>query len=75
MRSPWSILRCRLLQRHRWEPVERNGDKGWECRDCPEQVFEREYLERVYDNPDFDEANRVATTYGGAAGVHGPPGF
>jgi hypothetical protein len=75
MRGPWIFLRCRLLNRHRWHAIEDNDDKGWECRDCKSQIFEREYLERVYDaaaNP----TRPGPTAYGGAAGVagHGPPG-
>jgi hypothetical protein len=75
MQGRWVAVRCHLLGRHRWHAIERQGDRGWECRDCRSQVFEREYLERVYDGP-ADLARPGPTAYGGAAGAagHGPPG-
>ena len=51
MRNPWHVLRCKLGV-HRWETVEVSGDTGWKCSSCGEELFEREYLERVYDPDD-----------------------
>jgi hypothetical protein len=67
------MLRCGL-QYHRWQAIEIDGDKGWACRDCNKQAFEREYLERVYDGTG-DDGVHVDTQFGGGAhgAAHGPP--
>jgi hypothetical protein len=51
MRSPWTVLRCRLIS-HRWEVIDDGEYKGWECRNCHTRVLEREYLERLNDPND-----------------------
>jgi hypothetical protein len=48
--NPWTFVRCRVVGKHRWEPVAGDDpDSGWRCRDCDEVVLERDYIERDYD--------------------------
>jgi hypothetical protein len=46
MRTAWSFVRCRILGRHRRQPVLEPDENGWRC---DEVVLERSYVERVHD--------------------------
>ena len=61
MRNPWNILRCKLLGSHRWATVRVGNDKGKECRDCNERVF---------DTPGADDVRNVnrLSNMGGISG-------
>jgi hypothetical protein len=48
--NPWKFVRCRLLGKHHWEPVaDSDLDTGWRCRDCGEEVLNRQTVERDYE--------------------------
>ena len=66
MRTPWSVLRCRLLGVHPWQVSDDKGFKRWDCRDFKAFVLEREYVERVHDP---DATDRPVMSHGGAAGM------
>lgn len=44
-----TFVRCRVLGKHRWEPVGEGLDSGSRCRDCGEEILERYFVERDHE--------------------------
>ena len=40
MGNVWHLVRCKL-GRHRWETVRVGGNRGKECRDCHDRIFDK----------------------------------
>ena len=64
MRNLWDVLRCKLGT-HRWETIRVGTDRGKECRNCNDRIF---------DTPSSDDVRHVAETLGGMGGMTGGGG-
>jgi hypothetical protein len=50
--NPWPFVRCRVLRKHRWQPVLAIGDDldaGFRCRDCDVIHLKRHIVEHEYE--------------------------